>query len=389
MKFDLISSTVIEAAEEIAPLDRETKLTSEEDRLIEELDKKRKELKEIENKSTAQRIEYTEIVKTVRKMRRTRSRKRRREQIETILESGKGPKQITKLNSKKTRINQMRKKDGNLTTDRKEILNICADFYQDLYNSTKTESKMEIKNKSVDETELPTITAREVETAIKQMKENKAPGLDDLASDIFKIGGEEININLVKLYNHILREKRIPMKWKEAKIIILHKKGDKADIKNYRPISLLSHAYKIFTRIIQNRLKQILDENQPREQAGFRQGFSTTDHLHSLNQLIEKSNEYQLHLCVGFIDYEKAFDSVEHADLFRALRKTGVNEGYVQIIEDIYTDATATIHLDNDVSKPIHINRGVRQGDTISPKIFTTARGHFQKFEPGKTWRQH
>ena len=67
------------------------------------------------------------------------------------------------------------------------------------------------------------------------------------------------------------------------------------------------------------------------------------------------------------------FDSVEHADLFIALRKTRVNETYVKIIEDIYTNAVATIHLDNDVSKPIYINRGVRQGDTISPKIFTTA----------------
>ena len=142
---------------------------------------------------------------------------------------------------------------------------------------------------------------------------------------------------------------------------------------NYRPISLLSHAYKLFTRILQNRIQRILDENQPRKQAGFRGGYSATDHLHALNQLIEKANEYQLNLCVGYIDYEKAFDSIEHAELFIALRKTGVNETYVKILEDIYTNAIATIHLDNDVSKPIYINRGVRQGDTISPKIFTTA----------------
>ena len=76
---------------------------------------------------------------------------------------------------------------------------------------------------------------------------------------------------------------------------------------------------------------------------------------------------------IGYIDYEKAFDSVEHTDLFTALRNIGVGEIYVQILEDIYTNATATIHLENDVSKPIHINRGVRQGETISPKIFTAA----------------
>ena len=107
--------------------------------------------------------------------------------------------------------------------------------------------------------------------------------------------------------------------------------------------------------------------------------FSTTDHLHALNQLIEKANEYQLKLSVGYIDYEKAFDSVQHSacsDLSTALRKIGVSEGYVHIMEDIYTNATATIHLDKDVSKrtkPIHLNRDVREGDTISPKIFTAS----------------
>ena len=202
--------------------------------------------------------------------------------------------------------------------------------------------------------------------AIKAMKDNKAPGTDDITSDIIKIGGEEITEELAKLYNQIMDEKKIPTSWKEAKIILLYKKGDKTDIKNYRPISLLSHVYKIFTRILQTRIKEILDENQPREQAGFRSAYA-------LNQVIEKANEYNLELCVGYIDYEKAFDSVEHEDLFTALRKVGVNEGYVKLLEDIYTNATAKIHIENDVSKVVNIERGVRQGDTISPKIFTTA----------------
>ena len=106
------------------------------------------------------------------------------------------------------------------------------------------------------------------------------------------------------------------------------------------------------------------------------------DHLHALNQVIEKTNEYQLNLCVGYIDFDKAFDSVEHKDLFASLRTAGINENYVQILEDIYTNASARIHIDNDVSKEIHIGRGVRQGDTLSPKIFTTTlEGVFRKIE--------
>ena len=74
-------------------------------------------------------------------------------------------------------------------------------------------------------------------------------------------------------------------------------------------------------KIFSNRLKKELDEHQPQ---GFREGFSTMDHLLAINQLIEKSIEYQLDLCIGFIDYEKPFDSIEHPDLFQAFRKIEV-----------------------------------------------------------------
>ena len=157
------------------------------------------------------------------------------------------------------------------------------------------------------------------------------------------------------ILNEILESQEIPETWREAKMIILHKKGERRNIKNYKPISLLSHTYKLFTRTIQNRMEKVLDENQTREQAGFRKKYSTVDHLQALNQVTEKSEEYQLPLVIGFIDYEKAFDSIEHFSIFEALRKINVNETYVKILENIYKGATARVHLDNNVSEPFAI----------------------------------
>ena len=138
----------------------------------------------------------------------------------------------------------------------------------------------------------------EIMKTLKEMKNIKAPGIDNLTSDIMILGGEESVKQLTTIFNQILETKRIPAEWKEAKMIILHKKGDTRDIKNYRPISLLSHMYKLFTRILQKWMERILDENQPREHAGFIKVYLTVDHLQTINQLIEKCNEFNRPLCI-------------------------------------------------------------------------------------------
>ena len=112
-------------------------------------------------------------------------------------------------------------------------------------------------------------------------------------------------------------------------------------------------------------MERVLDENQAREQAGFQKGYSTIGHLQTTDQLIEKCNEPKRPLCIGYIDNEKAFDSIEHEAISKALRSTGINETFITILEDTYTRATARVHMDNQISEEIPILRGVKQGDQI------------------------
>ena len=93
--------------------------------------------------------------------------------------------------------------------------------------------------------------------------------------------------------------------------------------------------YKLFTKIT-TRLEKKLDENQPREQAGFRSKYSTTDHMHAINQLKEKCREYNIPLCVAFVDYEKAFDSVQTQAILTSLQEQGIEDVYIEILKDIY-----------------------------------------------------
>lgn len=146
----------------------------------------------------------------------------------------------------------------------------------------------------------------------------------------------------------------------------MHKKGPKENTENYRPISLSSIFYKIFSKIIQSRITTKLEDVIPSEQAGFRSGFSTTDHLHSINQIIEKVNEYNLTIYFAFVDYMKAFDSLEHISIEEALIQASVEPKYIRIILNIHEESLAYITTVLQ-REPFRIERGVTQWDPLSP----------------------
>ena len=132
------------------------------------------------------------------------------------------------------------------------------------------------------------------------------------------------------------------------------KKGT-TEVSNYQPIGLLS--YKVFSNVILQRLDSQI--NQPREQAGFRKGYLTIDHLHVVNQLQEKTHKYQLPLCMAFVDYEKALDSIELQPLLNSLSSQGSNKTYINIIKHLYSNAKSVVRTEID-SKFFRLRRGVR-----------------------------
>nr|CDJ80616.1 RNA-directed DNA polymerase (reverse transcriptase) domain containing protein [Haemonchus contortus] len=204
------------------------------------------------------------------------------------------------------------------------------------------------------------------------MKNCTAPGPDRIKPEHLKSVPTVIIRTLVRLFTRYLSECKVPTSWKTSKTELLYKKGDPDNIGNYRAICLLSVIYNLFTRVILNRIGRMLVEGQSCEQAGLRRGFGTIDHIHTLTRLIEVSREYKMPLCLTFIDLKKAFDTVEAEAVFEALDNQGVPTQYIRMLREFYDSFTTRISpFYKEVT--VNVERGIRQGDTISPKLFSAA----------------
>ncbi|KAI5743164.1 hypothetical protein M8J77_015214 [Diaphorina citri] len=311
-------------------------------------------------------IVYRTLCKTIRKKLREDLRKYNTNIVQKAIEDNKSLKQAKKkLSIGKNQIFTLKKGNGETTNNPKEIIEIVELFYNNLYGDVNKELL------TIDSTDsdVPPITENEVWKVIKKMKRGKSPGEDGVSIDILKEAGTEFYILMAELYNKCLRTCDIPEDWKNALMILIHKKGDKNDIANYRPISLLSVMYKIFTGVLVNRIDDDLERTQSKEQAGFRKSFSTLDHIQVVRELIERHVEYEMPLCLALVDFEKAFDSVKTSAVIKSLKEGGVESTYIKILNTIYQMSSATVEIQNRKAH-IKIEKGVRQGDTISPKLF-------------------
>ena len=123
-------------------------------------------------------------------------------------------------------------------------------------------------------------------------------------------------------------DEQIPEDWKEVLLIKLPKKGDLSSCSNYRGITLLSIPSKVFSRVLLNRMREAIDTQLRDQQAGFRKERSCTDQIATLRIIVEQSLEWNSPLYINFIDYEKAFDSVDRNTLWKLLRHYGVPQKY-------------------------------------------------------------
>ena len=209
-----------------------------------------------------------------------------------------------------------------------------------------------------------------MEAAIKETKDDKAPGEDMITSEMWKALGSFGVDKLTQLFNSIYNSGQFPEDLVKSIFIPLPKKPMANECGDHRLISLMPHATKIFLRVILNRVKQRIDVEVDEVQFGFRPGRGTREGIFSFNIMAQKHLEVKKEMYVCFIDYAKAFDRVKHEKLIECLKDIGLDGKDIRVITNLYWHQKAAIRVDSDISEYTSIQRGVRQGCVLSPILF-------------------
>ena len=274
----------------------------------------------------------------------------------------------TKRKGKKECISAMVDKEGKEISDVKEIAEAFADFYESLYKEDVDkmyEYKIEGEAKEVEP-----VTPREVRKQMKKMKRKKAADDSGIVSELMCEGSDTLIEAIADMFTEILKPKaELPRSWRSSSIRVLFKKGDPKLPANYRPVSIIPILYKVFSKVICERIKGTLLAEQSWDQAGFRPGFSCEDHLFTVTMLAEKCKEYNIPLWIAAIDFSKAFDSISHRSMFEALSAHGVPMAYLDLLARLYEEQSAYIRGECQ-SRRFPITKGTKQGDPISSLIF-------------------
>uniref|UniRef100_A0A7I4Z3B2 Reverse transcriptase domain-containing protein n=1 Tax=Haemonchus contortus TaxID=6289 RepID=A0A7I4Z3B2_HAECO len=185
-------------------------------------------------------------------------------------------------------------------------------------------------------------TEDEVRIAIEKMKVGKATGPDGVPIEAWEALGEHGIKWLTRFLNTVSAEGRIPDAWRRSAIDpIFKQKGDAMDCSNYRGIRLAAHTIKLYERLVDSRLRDLVPISE--DQIGFMPERSTTDAIFIARQIMEKYREKRRPCYLAFLDLEKAFDRLPREVLWSALRKRKVPEHLISLVKDMYDGSTTTI----------------------------------------------
>jgi hypothetical protein len=213
----------------------------------------------------------------------------------------------------------------------------------------------------------------EIISIVRNLKNPKAPGLDDVNNILVKNLPPKGFEYLKYIINACLKLNYFPKAWKHAKVIPIPKPGKPSnEVSSYRPISLLSTMSKILERVLLNRINEHLEDNNiiPNQQCGFRTGRSTSHQLIKVIKEAKQNINRKKSTGMIFLDVEKAFDRVWHNGLLYKMIKLGFSLPLIKIVRSFLSERTFSVFIKGQFSETKEIKYGVPQGAVLSPTLY-------------------
>ena len=215
-------------------------------------------------------------------------------------------------------------------------------------------------------------TPNEVYLLIEQLNPHKGTGPNGIHTEILKLTNHLISDTLSNIFNMCITSGKHPDKLKLAHALPIFKKGSRLLVSNYRPISLLSNLNKILEKIMHKRIYAFLEKYEIlyELQFGFRAGYSTTHTLIHMTEAIRSALDSGSVTCGIFVDFQKAFDTVNHDILLKKLEHYGFRGVVNNWFRSYLTDRKQKVVINGFESESKILPHGVPQGSVLGPILF-------------------
>ena len=216
------------------------------------------------------------------------------------------------------------------------------------------------------------ITLEEVSVALQGVSNSSAPGWSQFPVVALKAAGPEGQQLLADQLNKLLDGKALPDHWSEGEMVLVFKSSDRLVPENYRPLVMLEATYKLFTKVMEARLRSALDQSPfwAENQSGFRAKRDTALNAAILMGLIDKAAREKSELHLAFLDWKKAFDSVPIWAIELALKGIGLPPKALKLFCSLYEHNVCHVRTEFGHTGEVDLAKGVRQGDPLLPPDF-------------------
>ncbi|CAM2117520.1 unnamed protein product [Caretta caretta] len=205
------------------------------------------------------------------------------------------------------------------------------------------------------------------------MPTNKSPGMDGLTLEFYHVFWDVLGPDLVIVWAESLQNGVLPLSCRRAVLALLPKKGDLHELRNWRPVSLLSTDHKVVAKAILLQLGSVLADVVHPDQTYTILGRTVFDNLYLVWDLLELGRRDGLFFALLSLDQEKAFDRVDHGYLLGTLGAFSFGPQFVGFLQVLYADAECLVKLNWTLTEPVSFGRGVWQGCPLSDQLYALA----------------